>query len=79
MRYKSHGSRASLYTPIAHLFSLTCKALTLLLLLGGLLTGFDPIPAWAQVEPVCTPPPSGMVSWWPGDGATNDLIGTNHV
>lgn len=26
----------------------------------------------------CTPPPSGMVSWWPGDGNANDLIGTNH-
>lgn len=45
MWYKSQGSRASLYTPIAHLFSLTCKALTLLLLLSALLTGFDLIPA----------------------------------
>ncbi len=23
----------------------------------------------------CTPPPSGMVSWWPGDGNANDIQG----
>ncbi len=23
----------------------------------------------------CTPPPSGMTNWWPGDGNYNDLIG----
>ncbi len=27
---------------------------------------------------VCTPPPSGMVSWWPGDGNANDIVGTNN-
>ena len=27
---------------------------------------------------VCTPPPSGMVSWWPGDGNANDIQGSNH-
>jgi hypothetical protein len=26
----------------------------------------------------CTPPPSGLVSWWTGDGTAADLIGTNH-
>jgi Concanavalin A-like lectin/glucanases superfamily len=26
----------------------------------------------------CTPPPSGLVSWWPGDGNANDIIGPNH-
>jgi len=25
----------------------------------------------------CVAPPSGMVAWWPGDGNTNDIIGTN--
>lgn len=24
-------------------------------------------------EPVCVAPPSGMVSWWPGDGNANDI------
>lgn len=35
----------------------------------------------AQVSaqlPLCTPPPSGMVAWWPGDGDTNDIAGLNH-
>jgi hypothetical protein len=26
----------------------------------------------------CTPLPSGAVSWWPGDGNTDDIIGSNH-
>jgi hypothetical protein len=26
----------------------------------------------------CTPPPAGMVGWWPGDGNANDIAGTNH-
>jgi hypothetical protein len=25
----------------------------------------------------CAPPPSGLVSWWPGDGNYNDIIGRN--
>src|SRR5262249_49576875 len=28
--------------------------------------------------PSCTPPPSGLVSWWPGDGNANDIVGTNN-
>ena len=26
----------------------------------------------------CTPPPSGLVAWWPGDGFALDVVGTNH-
>jgi len=26
----------------------------------------------------CIAPPSGMVSWWPGDGNANDIIGNNN-
>ncbi len=26
----------------------------------------------------CTPPPSGMVSWWRGQDDANDSVGTNH-
>ena len=25
----------------------------------------------------CVTPPSGMVSWWPGDGNANDIVGSN--
>jgi hypothetical protein len=28
-------------------------------------------------EGECVPPPSGMVSWWPGDGSADDIIGDN--
>lgn len=27
--------------------------------------------------PSCTPPPSGLVSWWPAEGSTLDAAGTN--
>ena len=26
----------------------------------------------------CAPPPANMVSWWPGDGNANDIVGTNN-
>jgi hypothetical protein len=26
----------------------------------------------------CAPLPSGAVSWWPGDGNTDDIVGSNH-
>ena len=29
-------------------------------------------------HPACTPPPSGLVSWWGGDNNTLDLVGANH-
>jgi hypothetical protein len=27
---------------------------------------------------VCVPLPSGIVSWWPGDGNPNDIVGGNN-
>lgn len=32
----------------------------------------------AVAEPVCVNPLPGLVSWWPGDGNANDVLGTNH-
>jgi len=26
----------------------------------------------------CVPPPAGLVSWWPGDGNANDIVGQNN-
>jgi hypothetical protein len=26
----------------------------------------------------CMPPPSGLISWWPGEGNANDIVGTNN-
>jgi len=49
-----------------------CSRWSLILLLLALAFA---VPAWAQV---CTPPPSGMVGWWPGDGNANDIVGSNN-
>ena len=41
----------------------------------------NPRPAFAQLSPPPTepaPPLSCLVSWWPGDGNANDIIGNNH-
>ena len=34
--------------------------------------------ARAQAPPSCVPPPSGLVSWWPGDGNTLDIADGNN-
>jgi hypothetical protein len=34
-------------------------------------------PVMATVATTCVTPPSGMVSWWPGEGNANDFIGGN--
>jgi hypothetical protein len=26
----------------------------------------------------CTPPPAGMIAWFPGDGDANDIQGSNN-
>ena len=28
--------------------------------------------------PACISPPTGLVSWWPGDDSTNDIVGSNN-
>ena len=32
----------------------------------------------ARAQATCLPPPSGLVSWWPGDGNANDIISGNN-
>ena len=27
---------------------------------------------------ICVQPPAGLVSWWPGEGNANDIVGSNH-
>jgi PKD repeat protein len=34
--------------------------------------------AATTVPPTCVPPPSGLVSWWPGEDNANDIIGANN-
>jgi lysophospholipase L1-like esterase len=59
-------------------------AMSLAVALAILLTLRQPLLIHAQsiqadITPTaCTPPPPNMVSWWPGDGNADDLVGTNH-
>src|SRR5262249_23476230 len=32
----------------------------------------------ASFSESCTPPPPGMVAWYPGDGNTNDFVGSDN-
>jgi hypothetical protein len=29
-------------------------------------------------QPLCAPPPAGLISWWPGQGNANDIAGANN-
>ena len=31
-----------------------------------------------QGTPSCTPPPAGIVGWWPAEGNANDIVGANN-
>ena len=53
----------------AHNFPKLFSALLLLLALG--------LPA-ATARAQCTPPPSGLVGWWKGDGTAADSVATNN-
>jgi hypothetical protein len=45
-------------------------------LLGGTLSSNAVLTV--TVAPPCAPPPAGLVSWWPAEGDTYDIIGTNN-
>lgn len=51
-------------------------AVLFLTLLGAVINTNDILAIDPLVE--CVSPPSGMVSWWPGDGNANDIIDSNH-
>ena len=38
----------------------------------------SPSPSPSPTPTACLNPPSGIVSWWPGDGNSNDIIGSNN-
>lgn len=59
------------------LLSLFTLGLFLLLVSGSASIG--PVTqASADDDDDCLPAPSGLVSWWPGDGNANDIAGSNH-
>jgi hypothetical protein len=48
------------------------------LLCGVFVILFTLIPVSHAAAQICTQPPSGLVSWWPGDGNANDIVGPNN-
>ena len=40
--------------------------------------GFLAVSVLPMAGQQCTPPPTGMVAWYTGDGTANDFIGTNN-
>src|SRR5437667_11575504 len=55
--------------------SLRLALLAIFALILGSAIYFAHLSARAQDTHLCTPPPTGMVSWWPGDGNANDIRG----
>lgn len=47
-------------------------------LVGGLFLLLSSSPVDHTVAQSCVQAPDGLVSWWPGDGHTNDIINSNH-
>jgi len=54
------------------------KIVVMALTLGLLLASFYYKPVPVARANGCISPPSGMVSWWPGDGHPNDIQDSNH-
>ena len=52
-------------------------ALSVSLLLASVSISIAPV-TQASVDDSCVPAPSGLVSWWPGDGNANDIQDGNH-
>lgn len=48
------------------------------LLAGVLFCSASQLTAAGEDHNACAPAPSGIVSWWPGDGNANDIAGPNH-
>jgi hypothetical protein len=44
----------------------------------ALLLAIVPAPVRAEDSATCLPPPSGLVSWWPGDHNENDIVDGNN-
>src|SRR5438067_1012218 len=44
---------------------------------GVIVTGSPDVTPTPTPTPSCVPPPSNMVSWWPGDGNANDIWDSN--
>jgi hypothetical protein len=42
------------------------------------ITCFSLISSQVASLQTCVPPPAGLMSWWPGDGNANDVVGANH-
>jgi Concanavalin A-like lectin/glucanases superfamily len=54
------------------------NVITKLLIGGGLVLLFAFTLVGQATAQICVQPPSGLVSWWPGDGNTNDIADGNN-
>src|SRR6185295_3316223 len=62
----NYGSHSGTFSSVSGPFSATYNSTNVSISVGG------------GGGPVCTPPPAGMVSWYPGDGNANDIQGSNN-
>jgi Concanavalin A-like lectin/glucanases superfamily len=64
-------NRHNFYVPLGLLFGLVVIA-------GLALTTAMPVLGQDHVGLICTPPPSGMLGWWPGEGNAKDITPHDH-
>lgn len=71
---RSRISRIIIYAIVATTILFLCAAGSNV----AVLSFSDPGSRTAAIPVTCTIPPSGLVSWWTGDGHSRDTRGTNH-
>ena len=64
-------------TPAAGLIGLLAVALTVVVVASAAVTSRSGISVETVYSQSCIPAPSGLVSWWPGDGNANDIFDGN--
>ena len=59
------SAAGSYFAAVTNMFGINASATIVLTVTGGITNS-------------CTPPPSGLVGWWPGEGNANDVVGGNN-
>ena len=57
---------------------MTTREMTKALVRGALIFLFTFTPVGTVLAQTCVEPPPGLVSWWPGDGNADDIVGGNN-
>ncbi|MEI9863211.1 MAG: hypothetical protein WDN00_01350 [Limisphaerales bacterium] len=58
-------------------FNMTNSSVKTLLIGCMIWTAWVTTPIYSQ-EPLCTPPPAGLMSWWKAEGNLLDSVGSNN-